>query len=442
MSGGEWMLTKGVDYDLTLELRVLHAVLVSQRPENVVVVAQRVPPEDWASADHAQCLRYLLAWVDKGRPLSLESVIMALAQPVDDRRKEWRKGVMMALLEREANRAFAAVSALEHYVEQLRRMADRRRAWKAIRAAEEALTGADLDETPAALTAASAGLVEGFRLRGAPQRAHTYDDWLLQKQEEAANGPARRVTLGLRRLDYMVGANPSDLVVIAARPATGKTAIGLQAVMHNVCLGKPCMVASYEMGFHQLVDRIASGLVGINSRKLRDEPHTLSTEEWERLLRAKDMLDELPLTIMETDGANAEDLSRMVAAAPETQLLMVDYLTIMPAMDRAASRERQVGESCTRLKRLAKEQGLVVHLLAQLNRAGADRPPVPTDLRDSGQIEQDADRILMGWVPDPDSSDRQWLVRKNRHGPTGDAILGFRGSEQRFFDRDDEDVEV
>lgn len=431
----------GLDYDRTLELQTLHAILAAGRPEVVDRAVELVPPDDWYVSDHGQLLRFLEAWVRRNRPVSLTEITITLARPVDGPDRAWRGRMATELAGLEG---FAAVHAVDHHLDQLAKMAARRRAWRGIEEAQSALLAADLEETEGAVTRVASTIATATTSRRADRTDYDWDQWLMDLQEDSVRGPAKRIGFGLESLDPMVAGNPGDLVLIAARPATGKTVLGLQAAVHNAMRGKRVAVASYEMPVKQLMSRLAAGHARVNARKLTDEPHRLTQYEWDALLEAREFLGSLPLFLLEAQGRTAEDLVRWVSHLGGVDLLMVDYCQLVAPMDRTASRERQVGETSTRLKQAAVQEDMVVHLLAQLSRAsvgGNPRAPVLSDLRDSGQLEQDADRVLMGWIPDADSSDREWLVRKNRHGPTGEALLAFHGSRQRFGVLD-EDVEV
>ena len=445
------MRQRGRDYDVQQELYVLEAITSAGRVGEVGAALEVLPVEGWYDRSHQLYLQWLQEWCRRGGRLSLSEVTIALARPTQGAGKAWRGSMARRLLEANASRdRIPGTSALGHYLGELRAMWDRRRTLQALSDAQQALSRAELHEVGQGCTDALVSVREAVQRVGeGVAKAYGWDDWLQDLQTASVEGPKRRCGFGLPLLDRMAATNPSDLLVLAARPATGKTALALQGAMANAWEGRRIAVASYEMSTRQLLSRIASGEARVDSRRLADAPQELTPDEWERLLSARDRVGALQLRLSDNSRWTAEDLDRWVVGQDGVDLLIVDYLTIVPPLDRTASRERQVGETCTRLKQLAKERDCAVWLLAQLNRGSvsgqSERPPHLHDLRDSGQVEQDADRVLMGWIPDAQpgtaNEPRQWLVRKNRHGPVGEALLSFDGGRQRFGLAAD-DVEV
>ena len=437
------MYREGLDYDLTLESLVLYAIVDSGRPGELGAALEVVPAEDWYLPRHERLVRWLAEYERRARPVNVVDVSVELARTSDGAHL-WRGEMARALAGGGGPDALPSVASLQHYLVTRAGMAQRRRSVASLERALLSVRGAEVSEVGARVSEAAALVREGFTARQSDAGEYGWDDWLCDVQEDSVSGSRLRCGFGLPSLDTMGAGNPGDLVIIAARPATGKTALALQATVHNAAAGRRVALANYEMTAKQQYSRMAATYSGVNSRKITDAPQTLTPRDWDALLEASEYLRALPLTVVEGGRRTAEDLDRWVVALGDVALLIVDHVQIVPPLARRASRERQIGETCTRLKQLAVERGCVVMRLAQLNRMsvqGTPRAPQLGDLRDSGQLEQDADRVVMGWVPDDESSARQWLVRKNRHGPVGGVLLPFEMPRQRFG-RDLDDVEV
>lgn len=248
-------------------------------------------------------------------------------------------------------------------------------------------------------------------------------------------------------LDRITGGwQPSDLVIIAARPGMGKTAFALNIVTSAVKAGKHVVMFTLEMSKTQLMARILASEGRIDSSKLRKGD--LSEEEQDRLMHGVRVLGTLPATlgIDETPGINLLELRsrcRRFKKEHGLDLVVVDYLQLMggSGSKRNESREREISEISGGLKALAKELNIPVISLAQLNRGPDNRPdkiPKLSDLRESGSMEQDADMILFLYRDEyynPNSEDAgKALVRiaKNRHGALEDIFLAFAPNFLKF----------
>jgi replicative DNA helicase len=444
------VLRKGLDYDYELEARALVTLTDCGNPGELGAALEQLPPAGWAREEHRLYVQWLREWVNRGGSLHLADVVVALLQPVTDPRKSWRKRFGMELHQRhDAGDRVPTVASLPHYLTQLRAMWVRRQALMALDSARRGVEEAELYEVGQRATDALATVREAVSAADVGPRVRSLDeqldDMLMNVQNRAQDGGRDVVGFGIMQLDHYCSALPSDLVAIGARPATGKTALVLQGLLANAQLGKRVAAANYEMSVEQMLHRSVAQLSGLDSRILARRPWEMEQHHWDRLLQAREDLGSLDLHLADNMRWTAEDLDRWVVGIGGVDVLAVDYLQIVPPMDATVSRERQVGQTCTRLKQLAKERNCVVWMVVQLNRsnvAGKEaRAPIASDIRASGQVEQDADTIVLGWRPDDEDTDRQWLVRKARHGPTGSCILSFDGSRQ-LFGRGGDDVDV
>lgn len=254
------------------------------------------------------------------------------------------------------------------------------------------------------------------------------------------------VTTGFDDLDdRTAGMQPSDLIIVAARPSMGKTTFAMNLVENALMADeKTVLVFSLEMPADQLVSRMLSSLGRIDQTKVRTGQ--LEEEDWPKLTTAVNMLRDKPLFIDDTSGISPNEMRtrarRIVREHGEIGMIMVDYLQLMQIKTgKASSRAEEISEISRSLKALAKEMNCPVVALSQLNRSLENRPnkrPVNSDLRESGAIEQDADVIMFIYrdeVYNEDSSDKgiaEIIIGKQRNGPIGSIKLAFLGKYTRF----------
>ncbi len=283
---------------------------------------------------------------------------------------------------------------------------------------------------------------EGSRMKQGFQSMNSLVVDLLDRVEEMSQNPndITGVPTGFYDFDRMTsGLQPGDLIVLAARPSMGKTALAIN-IAENVAVqeGLPVAVFSMEMGASQLAIRIVGSIGRIDHGHLRTGK--LSDDEWPRLTEAIEKLRNVSLHIDETPGltpselrANARRLSRQCG---KLGLIVVDYLQLMTgsSSDGGDNRATELGEISRGLKMLAKELQCPVIALSQLNRGveqRTDKRPMMSDLRESGAIEQDADVIMFIYRDDYYNKDSkepgvaEVIIGKQRNGPTGTVKLAF-----------------
>jgi replicative DNA helicase len=269
----------------------------------------------------------------------------------------------------------------------------------------------------------------------------------LYEQEGEVTG----VESGFEDLDRMTtGFHKSDLVILAARPAMGKTALALNAIWHAAGLkGLPVAIFSLEMSKEQLVQRLISQVTRIRTQDLRSG--NVGAEDWPKLVRGVAEVARAPIWIDDTAGitllemrAKVRRLASRLNARGETplSLVVVDYLQLMVGQRaRAENRQQEIAEISRGLKVLARDLNIPVVAIAQLSRAVEqrhDKRPLLSDLRDSGSIEQDADMVMFLYRDEyynPDSDDKgiaEVIVGKHRNGPTGKVQLAWLEQYTKF----------
>src|ERR1700753_230043 len=265
------------------------------------------------------------------------------------------------------------------------------------------------------------------------------------------------IASGFTDLDRITsGWQKSDLVIIAARPAMGKTAFVLTCARNAaVDFSKPVVVFSLEMSSVQLVNRLISGETEIEQEKIRKG--TLEEWEWQQIHSKIGRLEQAPLIIDDTPALNIFEVRakcRRLKSQHDIQLIIIDYLQLMQGKagdgKGGGNREQEIGSISRALKSVAKELNVPVIALSQLSRAVETRPggskrPMLSDLRESGSIEQDADMVLFLYRPEyyglevdednmPTQGVGEVIIAKHRNGETGRVRLKFVGKYVKFTD--------
>ena len=284
-----------------------------------------------------------------------------------------------------------------------------------------------------------------------------------KKIEEISNKEGMSgIPSGFDKLDKLTsGWQPSDLVIVAARPGMGKTAFTL-TMARNVAVNSNIPVAffSLEMSSVQLITRLISSETGLSSEKLRTGK--LEKHEWEQLNVKVKTLEKAPLFIDDTPSLSIFDLrakARRLASQFGIKMIMIDYLQLMTAggSQKGGNREQEISMISRNLKALAKELSIPVIALSQLSRAvetrGGSKRPLLSDLRESGAIEQDADIVSFIYRPEyykidewddeersPTEGQGEFIVAKHRNGGLENIRLKFIGHLGKFDNLDDFDT--
>nr|WP_202922497.1 replicative DNA helicase [Sinimarinibacterium sp. NLF-5-8] len=292
-----------------------------------------------------------------------------------------------------------------------------------------------------------------FKLRGrADQGNSSYFsmpelmDKLERDIDELRNNPQSVAGLSTGFIDFdkmTTGLRPGDLMILAGRPAMGKTSFALNIAEHVVLYEKqPVVVFSMEMPAEQLAMRMVSSFARVPMGKLRGGD--LDDRDWDRLVSQSGLIREAPLYIDESGALSPLDLrarARRIKARHGLSLVIVDYIQLMQVPGTRENRTNEISEISRSLKALAKELGVPVIALSQLNRGVEQRDnkrPRMSDLRESGGIEQDADQIVFIYRDEvynkesPDKGTAEIIIVKQRNGPLGMVRTAFAGEFTRF----------
>jgi replicative DNA helicase len=273
----------------------------------------------------------------------------------------------------------------------------------------------------------------------------TYDK-ITELHDPETKDKYRGIPTGYHDLDNLLsGFQPSDLIVLAARPSMGKTAFALNIAQNIAKKGYSCGLISLEMSKEQLVERMFCSLLAVDSWKLRTGKLTEND-----FLRIGGVMDELYSMKIFIDDSVGNSIAELRAKARRQQMehglnfLIIDYLQLMSTGKggfNQTNRVQEISEISRSLKALARELHIPILALSQLSRAVELRPskiPQLSDLRESGAIEQDADVVMMLYREDyyEEDTDRKGVtdiyIRKHRNGPTGHIELGFKKEQMRF----------
>ena len=266
-----------------------------------------------------------------------------------------------------------------------------------------------------------------------------------QLEERAKSGGGiTGLTTGYIDLDRMTsGLQRSDLILLAARPSMGKTALALNIAMNTVKTGASVALFSLEMSKEQYVQRIISMESMVDSTKLRTG--NLEDEDWTRLINTMSLISNYNIYIDDTPSVSLFEMMskcRRLKIEKGLDLIVVDYLQLMSDGGRTDNRQQEISNISRGLKAMARELNCPVMALSQLSRAPElrnDHRPIMSDLRESGAIEQDADVVMMLYRDEyyhKEESERKGItdviITKQRNGPVGTVELAWIGQYTKF----------
>ena len=440
--------SRQMPYSLEAEQSVLGSIILN--PDCIADVMEYVRPESFYRRQHQELFGIILRMFTAARPIDLVTVLDAAKREEVFTSADEAKIYLAQLAQvvpTTANAAsYARIVQEKHYLRSLieagREMVD-----NAMEGGADAKTLIDAAEQrifDIRQGRDTSGLVRVDRVL-----MEAYDR--LQKLSGEQRKEYLGIPTGFSTLDaVLVGLNKSDLVLLAARPAMGKTAFALN-IASNVAMRSKKAVAifSLEMSSEQLVNRILASETPISGMQLRTG--SLKGSDWANLAETSQLIAQAPIYIDDTPGMTVAEMKGKLRRVKDLGLVVIDYLQLMSTGRRTDNRVQEVSEITRSLKNLAKELDVPVLTLSQLTRgpdSRSDHRPMLADLRESGSIEQDADIVLFlyrdaYYNPDLEQNDvAECIVAKNRHGEVGTVKLGWDGQYTRFrsvdFFRDDE----
>ena len=428
--------------NLEAEESVLGAMLLS--PGAIGAVAELLDAGDFYRESHAKIYRAALALYAKGEPVDAITLVDELEErgELEDAGGRVRIHELAALVPATANAA--------HYARIVREMATLRGLIRA--GAEIARLGWERPgETTNLVDQAEHVIFELSQQRTTSEFAHI--EALLKESFERitalyeAGADVTGVPSGFRDLDRLTsGFQAGNLVIVAARPSMGKSALALcvaanLAVRHEV----PVALFTLEMSKSEVTQRLMCSEAKVESQRLRTGK--LAVDDWPRLTAACDKLARAPIYVDDTGSITMMEIRskarRLKTKEPNLGLIVVDYLQLMTSGATAENRVQEVSQISRALKVLARDLDVPVLALSQLSRAVEqrhDKRPILSDLRESGSLEQDSDLVIFIYRDEyyNDESDQQGLAEihlaKHRNGPTGTEKLSFLKRYAKFAD--------
>lgn len=431
--------------NLDAEKSLLGAVLIDE--EVLADVTEHVKPADFYDKNHGLIYAAMLRLFEKHKPVDLLTLTDEL------KRKDELELIGGSAYLTELTNYVPTAAHAEAYAEMVAQKAVRRRLIKA--SADITELGYDESTTTQELLEKAEAELFSVSDQSLKQDLTSLESILTDSFDRIEElhrnkGTLRGIRTGYRDLDTMTaGLQKSDLIILAARPAMGKTTL-VTNLAYNVATieKKPVLFFSLEMSKEQLVDRMLSDASGVDSWNIRTG--NLSDEDFAKLSEAMGEMAEAPIYIDDTPGLSVLEMrtkARRLAHEGEIGLIIVDYLQLMQATNNHnGNRVQEVSEISRGLKLIARELNVPLIALSQLSRSVESRtPPVPqlSDLRESGSIEQDADIVSFIYRPgyyEPDNPEVQnitdLIIAKHRNGPVGKVQLYFHPERLRFMSLD------
>jgi len=430
--------------NLEAEESVLGAMMVSEGAIAPVILDVRLNEEDFYREGHRVVFRAVKRLYERGDPVDSISVAELLTQTGELQEAGGRETVT------QLPNTVPAPGNARHYAQIVKQNGLLRRLLSASHRIQQSVHGregepAELVEHAESLLfkVAYEGRATDFR-RVAEVLGEEIDrlEALAQGESELTGTPS-----GFRDLDRMLGGfQPGNLIIIAARPAMGKSALVCN-IAENVAAKQGQAVAffSLEMSEAELAHRFIACRSRIPNERLR--MGKVSERDWPRVVRACNELESAPLWLDDSSDLSLLDLRakarRLASSEGGLGLVIVDYMQLMRADDTRSSRYEQVGQFSRGLKILARELDVPVLALSQLSRAPELRPdkrPMLSDLRESGSLEQDADVVAFiyrdaAYDEEADPSEAELLISKHRNGRTGKVEVVFLEQYPRFVDK-------
>lgn len=425
-------------YNLEAEQSVLGAILID--PSNLSRVMGDLTPECFYRTQHQEIFSVMFRMFSSGRTLDNITVFDEVINEHIFDTPELAKQYMVQLME-----IVPSTSNIEVYAKIVREKYYLR---ALIDVSKEIISSAtEGDGTANQILDMAEQRIYDIRQGRSAEGLVKIDEVIIQSYDmlQKLSGEDKEEYLGLSSgftaLDTLItGLNKSDLILIAARPAMGKTSFALNIASHvGKKSGKEVAIFSLEMSNEQLVSRLLSAEGQIPSYNLRTGQ--LSPEEWVRLASAADILSRSQIYLCDTPSISVAEMKAKLRRQRNLGLVVIDYLQLMTTGRRDGNRVQEISEITRNLKIMAKELNVPVVTLSQLSRgpeSRTDHRPMMSDLRESGSIEQDADIVMFLYRDEYYNQDSEehnvaeCIVAKNRHGEADTVKLAWDGQFTRF----------
>lgn len=426
--------------DLNAEMATLGGMLLSQ--EAVAEVFEEVKPTDFYAPKHEFIFNAVLSLFGKGEPTDVIAVTDELSK-TGNLLKAGGADYLHSLasyVPTAASAGYYASIVSEKAV--LRRLieAGTRIAQSGYESQGEVIELVN-DAQSEIFKVASASAGEDF-----VALSHSIED-AIKEMESAQNrgGELTGIATGFTELDHLThGLHPGQLVIVAARPAMGKSTLALD-IARNAALvkGNSTIFFSLEMGRAEIAMRLLSAESATSLQSMRKG--MLAEKDWSKIAATRGKINDAPLYIDDSPNMTLVEIRakcRRLAQQTDLKMVVIDYLQLLTSGKKVESRQQEVSEFSRALKLLAKELGVPVIAISQLNRQAEqskDKKPELSHLRESGSLEQDADVVVLLHregifeKDHPKAGEADLILAKQRNGPTGTVVVAFQGQYSRFM---------
>lgn len=429
------MAIKTPPHNEEAELSVLGAILINK--DSIGLISQKISPKDFYDEIHSKIFEAMLSLYEEGRPIDMLTLTKRLKKLKYDKADA---SYLTDLLN-----AVPTAANIEHYADIISEDSIKRSlinlgsdivemGFMEEKSAEELL-----DKTESSVFALS----QGHNIRGfVPIKDSLAESFDRIDELHKSGAGLRGVRTGFSDIDNILsGMQASNLLILAARPGQGKTAL-IVNIAQNIAVAekKPVGIFSLEMSQEELVDRLLVGQADVDAWRLKTGK--LSENDFAKLSEAMGLLADAPIFIDDTPGISVSQIrtkARRLQMEHNVSVIIVDYLQLVDPGKHYDNRVQEVSIVSQALKNLARELKIPVLAVSQLSRAvehRGERRPQLADLRESGAIEQDADVVMFLYRPDSEITNviqTKLLVAKHRNGPMGEIDLLFRGDRIRFY---------
>ena len=434
---------KILPHDLVAEQSVLGAVFIS--PETMISLADELTPDDFYKPANKIVFKTMLSLLEKGEPIDATTMVSALTNQGDILNIGGINYVV------ELVNSTPTSKNVEHYAKLVKEKATLR---KVIADLSDSLSSAyqgdvSIDDIIAKTEKSLLDISNQNAGTGFRNVADILDTHMqIVETRSQTDGFVTGLSTGFVGLDKITtGLHEGNLIILAARPAMGKTALALNIAKHVATMErKPAVIFSLEMGAEELIERMVASEGMIPGYHLKTG--NLSTDEWKRLVHAQSNLYDVPIFVDDTAGIRISDIRSKARKLSQEMgglgIIIIDYLQLITGSKRE-NRQQIVSEISRELKILAKDLRVPVIALSQLSRSveqRQDKRPMLSDLRESGSIEQDADIVAFLYrdayyqKEQVDSQEAnnvtELILEKNRHGSLGTVKLYFHKEYTKF----------
>ena len=435
----ESVIKRILPHNLEAEQSVIGSMLMDR--EAITIASEQIMGDDFYSKQYGILFDTMVDLNDSGKPVDLVTLQNRLKEkgvPPEISSLEYIKDIMSAPI---------TSANIKHYA---KIVADKSMLRKVIRAVEEIANDcyAQNDSVDVLMDQTEKKVFDIIQKRNSgdfvPIRQVVMNAMNMIEEASKNKGAVTGIATGFLDLDYKTaGMQPSDLILVAARPSMGKTAFVLNIAQHVAFKdNKAVAIFSLEMSKEQLVNRLMSLESKVNSQAIRTG--NMKEDEWERLIESADVIGRSKLLIDDTPGISIGELRskcRKFKLEYDLQMIIIDYLQLMTGTGKNESRQQEISDISRSLKALARELKVPVIALSQLSRAVEQRPdhrPMLSDLRESGAIEQDADVVMFIYRDDYYNKDTEMknvaeiIIAKQRNGAIGTINLAWLPDYTQF----------